>query len=623
MALTPSPPVSDPKFLQISVKSPSPLIHYLLFGSRKRFGVPLLPAVVRPPSFKKFECFARSSSTEEDRLSEAEKLAVSSAGDGNDDDGVREDPKVKQHQISLVAAQRIASSPRDPFVLGIREPVYEVVEVKSNGNLSTRKISRRKLLKSSGLRPRDIRSVDPSLFLTKSVPALLVRELAILLNLGSLRAIAMKECVLIFDYNSEGGKAFIDTLLPRLNNMNGAQSMPFELEVVEAALLSRIQRLEQKLMDLEPRVQAILKVLPNKITGDILEQLRISKQTLAELSSKAGALRQMLLDLLEDPDEIHQICIMGRNCTIKRGNDDVECLLSEEVIAEEEVEEIEMLLEYYLQRCESCHGQAERLLDSAKEMEDSIAVNLSSRRLEVGRVELLLQVAAFCIGVGALVSGIFGMNLRSYLEEHVFAFWLATGGIIFGAVLAFFLMYAYLRSRKILNIFPSLASTASPVILFRDRIEYCIGMRKFHLIHPVCRKFAKALKRKEGELKVGPSQREFLSTKRFECPQETIQVLDVVGRASHPRSTCLLTIVQHLLGIVSQRWCGEESSSSIPALSSLFCSPCGCLHVVASMDWPEITKWNCRCKPHPEEIIQVQDVYKTTQHPENGLSSWW
>lgn len=27
-------------------------------------------------------------------------------------------------------------------------------------------------------------------------------------------------------------------------------------------------------------------------------------------------------------------------------------------------------------RCESCHGQAERLLDSAREMEDSIAVNL-------------------------------------------------------------------------------------------------------------------------------------------------------------------------------------------------------------------------------------------------------
>ncbi|XP_065635400.1 magnesium transporter MRS2-11, chloroplastic isoform X1 [Quercus suber] len=285
------------------------------------------------------------------------------------------------------------------------------------------------------------------------MPALLVREHAILLNLGSLRAMAMQECVLIFDYNSKGGKAFLETLLARLNpkNMNGGPCMPFELEVVEAALLSRIQHLEHSLMNLEPRVQALLKVLPNRLTADVLEQLRISKQTLVELGSRAGALRQMLLDLLEDTEEIRRICIMGRNCTLKRGYNDVECSVPlEKQIAEEEEEEIEMLLENYLQRCESCHGQAEKLLDSAKEMEDSIAVNLSSRRLEVSRVELLLQVGTFCVGVGALVAGIFGMNLRSYLEEHVFAFWLTTAGIIVGAVVAFFLMYSYLKTRKIL-----------------------------------------------------------------------------------------------------------------------------------------------------------------------------
>ncbi|KAL6204928.1 hypothetical protein ACLB2K_022195 [Fragaria x ananassa] len=341
----------------------------------------------------------------------------------------------------------------DSLSLGIREPVYEVEEVKANGTISIRKINRRQLLKSSGLRPRDIRSVDPSLFLTNSMPSLLVRENAILLNLGTLRAIAMQERVLIFDYNRKGGKAFIEALLPRLNpkNMNGGPSMPFELEVVEAALLSRIQRLERKLMDLEPRVQNILAVLPNKLTADILEQLRISKQTLVELGSRAGALRQMLFDLLEDPEEIRRICIMGRNCTLKRGNDAVECSVpSEKQIADEEEEEIEMLLENYLQRCESCHGQAERLLDSAKEMEDSIAVNLSSRRLEVSRVELLLQVGTFCVALGALVAGIFGMNLRSYLEEHVFAFWVTTAGIIVGAIVGFYLMYSYLKTRKIL-----------------------------------------------------------------------------------------------------------------------------------------------------------------------------
>ncbi|KAI5577734.1 hypothetical protein BDE02_09G134500 [Populus trichocarpa] len=422
--------------LPSSSPHPLSLIH-------KRKLCPLLPIAVRSSS--RVKCLTKS--TEEDR-NEQESSLVSDSDVGEEAE-IREDTKVQLQQNKRIPT---TSSFGDSLSLGIREHVYEVVEVKPNGMVSTRKINRRQLLKSSGLRPRDIRSVDPSLFLTNSMPSLLVREHAILLNLGSLRAIAMQECVLIFDYNRRGGKAFIDTLLPRLNprNSSGGPCMPFELEVVEAALLSRVQRLEQRLMNIEPRVQALLKVLPNRLTADILEELRISKQALVELGSRAGALRQMLLDLLEDEHEIRRICIMGKNCKLK-GNDVVECSVPlEKQIAEEEEEEIEMLLENYLQRSESCHGQAERLLDSAKEMEDSIAVNLSSRRLEVSRVELLLQVGTFCVAVGALVAGIFGMNLKSYLEEHVFAFWLTTAGIIFGAVVAFFLMYSYLRARKIL-----------------------------------------------------------------------------------------------------------------------------------------------------------------------------
>ncbi|XP_027160017.1 magnesium transporter MRS2-11, chloroplastic isoform X2 [Coffea eugenioides] len=384
---------------------------------RRSYGEALRPVPVR------VKCF--SNSTEE---KEAEVVS----NEGNDENNVGNQLDLARQDLPNGSAnsQRIVTSTGDSLSLGIREPVYEVVEVKLNGMVSTRKINRRHLLKSSGLRPRDVRSVDPSLWLTNTMPSLLVREHAILLNLGSLRAIVMQESVLIFNYNRKGGKAFIDALLPRLNpkNMSGGPSMPFVLEV-----------------------QSLLEVLPNRLTADMLEQLRISKHTLVELGSRAGALKQMLLDILEDTPEIRRICIMGRNCTLNKENSEMECSVPlEKQIAEEEEEEIEMLLENYLQRCESCDGQAERLLDSAKEMEDSIAVNLSSRRLEVSRVELLLQVGAFCVAVGALVAGIFGMNLKSYLEEHVFAFWLTTAGIIFGAVLGFFLTYWYLRARKIL-----------------------------------------------------------------------------------------------------------------------------------------------------------------------------
>ncbi|GAB4859709.1 hypothetical protein Ancab_011188 [Ancistrocladus abbreviatus] len=398
-------------------------------------------------TWRRSKCFAES--TVEDQLSDSETRGGEIAEEERDGDE-RKNAVVNSDQ----SRRSTTSSSADLLSLGIPEPVYEVVEVKSNGMISIKKINRRHLLKSSGLRPRDIRSVDPSLWLTNSMPSLLVREHAILLNLGSLRAIVMQEHVLIFNYNRKGGKAFIDSLLPRLNpkNTNGGPSMPFVLEVVEAALVSRIQRLEQRMMDLEPHVQGLLEVLHNRLTADVLEQLRISKQALVELGSRADALGQMLLDLLEDTQEIRRICIMGRNCTLNRETNVMECSVAlDKQIAEEEEEEIEMLLENYLQRCESCHGQAERLLDSAKEMEDSIAVNLSSRRLEVSKVELLLQVGTFCIAVGALVAaGIFGMNLKSYLEEHVFAFWLMTAGIIFGAMVGFFLMYSYLKKRKIL-----------------------------------------------------------------------------------------------------------------------------------------------------------------------------
>ncbi|KAE9461324.1 hypothetical protein C3L33_06784, partial [Rhododendron williamsianum] len=463
---TPLPP-STPSLLQLPLHSPSPSFRGLIFAASvlpipwsKRKGS-TSPISVKDSS--RARCLAQS--TEESQWTDSEALTSDGDDDAGDGEIKVEDETVPQHSGANSSLRIGTGYSSDNLSLGLREPVYEVfflhefllstkvVEVKSNGVVSTRKINRRHLLKSSSLRPRDIRSVDPSLWLTNTMPSLLVRENAILLNLGSLRAIAMQESVFIFNYNRKGGKAFIDTLLPRLNpkNMSGGPSMAFELEVVEAALHSRIQRLEHCLMDLEPRVQALLEVLPNRLTADILEQLRISKQTLVELGSKAGALKQMLLDILEDSHEIRRICIMGRNCTLGKGNDDMECSVPlEKQIAEEEEEEIEMLLENYLQRCESCHGQAERLLDSAKEMEDSIAVNLSSRRLEVSRVELLLQVGTFCVAVGALVAGIFGMNLKSYLEEHVFAFWLTTAGIIFGAVIAFFLMYTYLRVRKVL-----------------------------------------------------------------------------------------------------------------------------------------------------------------------------
>ncbi|CAM6127355.1 unnamed protein product [Calypogeia fissa] len=352
--------------------------------------------------------------------------------------------------IEISSSSSSSSTTAGATSVGPKEPVYEVIEVLHSGRAVKKLVSRRQLLRTSGLRLRDLRRVDPSLWVTNSAPALLVRDQAILLNLGSLRAIATTQEVMIFDHKSKGARSFIGTLIPRLSDHQNSSVMPFELEVIESALISRTQRLEQALMDVEPGVLELLEVLPTCMTADLLEELRVSKQALVEIGSKAGALRQMLLELLEHPQDIRRMVIMGRICSLGKDGTSVECAVPEDKqVAEDEEEEMEMLLEYYLQRCESTHGQAMKLLSSAKEMEDSIAVNLSSRRLEVSRLELLLQVGTFCAALGALIAGIFGMNLKSYLEERVLAFWFTTGGIIFGGLALFIYMFNYLSSRKI------------------------------------------------------------------------------------------------------------------------------------------------------------------------------
>ena len=44
-----------------------------------------------------------------------------------------------------------------------------------------------------------------------------------------------------------------------------------------------------------------------------------------ELAAKAGALRQMLLEMLEHPEDIRKMTIMGRTCSIRREDGTVEC----------------------------------------------------------------------------------------------------------------------------------------------------------------------------------------------------------------------------------------------------------------------------------------------------------
>ena len=104
---------------------------------------------------------------------------------------------------------------------------------------------------------------------------------------------------------------FAPGLLSRLSAPGGAlsgdadsdsaftETAPFELEVVEAALLEVTGQLDTLLLDASSRVASLLRLLPQRlaITAEVLEELRLVKQSLVELDSRAGAIRSLLLEV--------------------------------------------------------------------------------------------------------------------------------------------------------------------------------------------------------------------------------------------------------------------------------------------------------------------------------------
>ena len=96
------------------------------------------------------------------------------------------------------------------------------------------------------------------------------------------------------------------------------------------------------------------------------------------------------------------------------------------------------------------HSATEALLENTRDLDESISVTLSARRLEVSKIELMLSIASFAAAVGAVVTGIFCMNLTSTLESSVIAFYLTTGLLVTACVGMSAWLYRLCRSRSIL-----------------------------------------------------------------------------------------------------------------------------------------------------------------------------
>ncbi|GLC35801.1 hypothetical protein PLESTB_000495700 [Pleodorina starrii] len=224
---------------------------------------------------------------------------------------------------------------------------YEVLRLDATARARRFFVRRRDLLREHRLQPRDLRRIDPSIDFTKTSPSITIKEDVLLLNLGGVRAIVTAEKALLFEPLSATTRKFLEVVLPRLQthgrarqqaaargdpaayvNVSHADYMarfyyqgkfdsssrtpPFELEVLEGALMVAVGRLDAEMSAVTDRVSALLTKLPGDITPVNLEELRRVKQALVELEDKADTLREMLEELMDDEDELRELNLSSR-----------------------------------------------------------------------------------------------------------------------------------------------------------------------------------------------------------------------------------------------------------------------------------------------------------------------
>lgn len=106
-------------------------------------------------------------------------------------------------------------------------------------------------------------------------------------------------------------------------------------------------------------ISNILTAVIDTLAQEVLEALRHRKEELVELLAKVEAVRDVFEELLEDEDDVRAMSLRaseGSNPSrvqfyLQSLGAEAEAAAQEEIMDEEE-EEVEMLLEYYLQRCE-------------------------------------------------------------------------------------------------------------------------------------------------------------------------------------------------------------------------------------------------------------------------------
>ena len=242
---------------------------------------------------------------------------------------------------------------------------------------------------------------------------------------------------------------FVYDLEGKLRQSQNTGALPYEFRALEAVLISVTTGLEEEFNGVREPVVRVLRALEEDIDRDKLRHLLIYSKRLGTFEQKARLVRDAIDDLLEADDDLAAMYLTERANGVQRDENDHQ--------------EVEMLLESYHKVCDEIVQASSNLVNGIRNTEEVYVSPLHTRLkilisdrvkaiLDANRNSLMLLDLKFSIGTlalaaGTLFAGLYGMNLKNFIEESDFGF----GGVSVTcfAITAIVSVYGLAKLRKL------------------------------------------------------------------------------------------------------------------------------------------------------------------------------
>ncbi|KAH9917315.1 Mg2+ transporter protein cora-like protein [Fomitopsis serialis] len=315
------------------------------------------------------------------------------------------EPSDGLEEAAKVAILEKAMKGRQPTDLMLRCTILD-----ADGNVKTisGQFRRADLCSEHRLNPRDLRKIDSRI--PNLVPTILVRKEVILVNILHIRALVKADTVVLFDtYGSADSRlhsVFLYHLEHNLKTKN--PGLPYEFRALESVLLSVLSALEAEMVFIRNLVGGLLAELEDDIDHDRFKRLLHYSRRLASFQNRAKLVQEALEEVLEQDEDLAAMYLTDKkNGVLRRLSDH---------------EDLEVLLESFSKQVEEIVNEAENIQSNVQSTQEIVELVLDSNRNQLLALDLKISIWTMGIGMGTLVAGMFGMNLKSSLEESDYAF---------------------------------------------------------------------------------------------------------------------------------------------------------------------------------------------------------